>query len=176
VGTLTNSLLKGTLALLLVGAATAQTRKPAPDFTARDADGNEKRLSDFRGQVVLVNFWATWCGPCRIEIPWLQKLHDQYAAEGFTVIGVSIDAGGWPVVEPFVAEYGFTYPVLLARAQVVSLYSGKTSLPQTLILDREGRVADSYEGLLGEAALRNIIEPLLAEGQTVTEAPEPQTP
>src|SRR5258708_1671977 len=107
-------------------AKTNQENKPAasPDFTLKDLDDHDVSLIQFKGKVVLVNFWATWCGPCKIEIPWLVELQDKYAARGFTVLGVAMDEEGKSAVAPFVRKYQFkvdgtaqsmNYPILLAN-------------------------------------------------------------
>ncbi len=99
------------------GVATIKDRKTAPDFSLTDANGAKMKLSDLRGKVVLLNFWATWCGPCVIEIPWFESFEQQYKSKGFEVVGVSMDEDGWPAVKPFIAEHKMNYRVLLGDDQ-----------------------------------------------------------
>ena len=120
-------------------------------------------MSDFRGKVVLLNFWATWCAPCRTEIPILNRVHRDYAKRGFSVVGVAMDERGWPAVTPFLASEKVDYPVLLGNAAVARFYGGLEVLPRTLFLDRLGRVVAARGALLAEAPLRRIVEILLAE-------------
>jgi peroxiredoxin len=137
-------------------------RKPAPNFTLTDANGKRVSLSDFRGKVVLLNFWATWCGPCQLEIPWFVEFEQQLHSKGLQVIGVSMDDDGWPVVKPFIAEHHINYPVLLGNDSVAQLYGGLDALPTTFILDRDGRIAyPPHVGLAGKDEYLHEVESLL---------------
>jgi len=142
-------------------------RKLAPDFTLKDANGASVKLSDYRGKVVLLNFWATWCGPCTIEIPWFVEFEQQYKSRGFEVVGVSMDEDGWTAIKPFVAEHKVNYRVLLGTDSVSQLYGGVDSLPTTFIIDREGKFAFSpHVGLAGKDEYLNEIQTLLGSKQT----------
>jgi peroxiredoxin len=122
-------------------AKSTKNRKPAPDFTLKDASGNPVKLSDFHGKVVLLNFWATWCGPCALEVPWFVEFEQQMKSRGLEVVGVSMDEEGWSVIKPFLAEHKVNYRVLLGNDSVSQLYGGVESLPTTFIIDRDGRIA-----------------------------------
>jgi peroxiredoxin len=143
-------------------------RKAAPEFELKDADGKTVRLSDYKGKVVLLDFWATWCGPCKIEIPWFIEFERQYKDKGFAVIGVSMDEEGWTVVKPFVTELAINYRVLQGNDSTADLYGGVSALPTTFLIDREGRVAWKHEGLAGkddfEDRIKNIMERTSASG------------
>jgi cytochrome c biogenesis protein CcmG/thiol:disulfide interchange protein DsbE len=134
---------------------------PAPDFTLRNAAGERVRLSDFRGKVVVLNFWATWCGPCKIEIPWFIDFQNEFAARGFTVLGVSMDENGWSVVKPFMAEQKMNYPVVLGNEEVNRLYAGIEALPTTIVISRDGRTRYLHAGLVGKDEYRKEILTLL---------------
>lgn len=134
----------------------------AEDFTVTDAIGNKVSLSDYRGKVVLLNFWATWCAPCRVEIPWFIDFEKQYARDGLVVLGVSFDEEGWEVVGPYVEEQGMNYKVVVGDEALAEKW-GVEALPTTLILDRDGRVAAFHEGLVSEATYENQILGLLKE-------------
>ena len=121
--------------------------KAPPDFTLKDAAGKRISLSDFKGKVVLLNFWATWCGPCKVEIPWFIEFEKQYQAQGFTVLGVSMDEDGWKAITPYVAEHHLNYPVVLGDEQVSKDYGGIDALPTTFVIARDGRVTAIHEGL-----------------------------
>ncbi len=112
----------------------------APDFTVTTLDGKTLRLSDLRGQVVVVDYWATWCGPCRIAMPHLQKLHDNYKSQGVTVLALSVDQKGPAVVQPFIKQNGFTFPVAMADEKSASVFGNFTSIPTTVIVRPDGRV------------------------------------
>ena len=142
-------------------------RKLAPDFALQDANGSPVKLSDYRGKVVLLNFWATWCGPCTVEIPWFVEFEQQYKSRGFEVVGVSMDEDGWPAIKPFVAEHKVNYRVLLGTDSVGQLYGGVDSLPTTFIIDRDGKFAFSpHIGLAGKDEYLNEIQTLLGSKQT----------
>jgi cytochrome c biogenesis protein CcmG/thiol:disulfide interchange protein DsbE len=136
-------------------------RKPAPDFTLRDADGRAVRLTDYRGKVVLLNFWATWCGPCKIEIPWFVDFERRNKDRGFAVIGVSMDEDGWDAVKPFVNRLGVNYRMVLGNDDVSSDYGGVEALPTTFLVDREGHIAAVHVGLASRSDFENGIEQLL---------------
>ncbi|MCP2519925.1 TlpA family protein disulfide reductase [Candidatus Aminicenantes bacterium AC-335-A11] len=119
----------------------------APDFTLQDINGNLVRLSDFRGKIIILNFWATWCPPCRKEIPIFIKLYKKYKDEGLVIIGISLDRGGKEVVIPFVKKYGINYPVLIGTSEVEEAYGGIRGIPTTFIIDKEGKIRKKHIGL-----------------------------
>ena len=139
----------------------AKDRKAAPDFTLKDADGRTVRLSEYKGKVVLLNFWATWCGPCKIEMPWFMEFERKYKDQGFAVIGVSMDEGGWHDVKPFLNDAGVNYRVLLGNDEVAQLYGNVEALPTTFLIDRDGKVASTHVGLAGKNVFENGIKELL---------------
>jgi peroxiredoxin len=142
-------------------------RKAAPDFTLKDANGSNVTLADYRGKVVLLNFWATWCGPCQIEIPWFQEFEQQYKSKGFEVLGVSMDEDGWAAVKPYMATHKLNYRILLGDETVSTLYGGLEALPTTFIIDREGRFAfPPHVGLVGKNEYLSEIQSLLDEKGT----------
>ena len=134
-----------------------------PDFTLRTLDGEALAAEDLRGRVAVVNFWATWCPPCRIEIPALQSLHEDYAEEGLVVLGISTDVGGAGAVRPFLEERGVTYPVALADNGVRRAFGGITALPTTFIVDREGVIRHRVFGFFAPPAMRAAVRRLLDE-------------
>lgn len=137
-------------------------RKPAADFTLRDENGAAVKLSDYKGKVVLLNFWATWCGPCGVEIPWFVEFEQKYKSQGFAVLGVSMDEDGWPAVKPYVAERKINYRVLMGNDTVAQFYGGLDSLPTSFIIDRDGKVAfPPHIGLVSKNEYVNEIQCLL---------------
>jgi peroxiredoxin len=136
-------------------------RKKAPPFTLKDADGKTVSLADYKGKVVLLNFWATWCGPCKIEIPWFADFEQKYKDKGFAVVGVSMDEEGWGVVKPYIAEKKINYRMLLGNDSVGTLYGGVDSLPTTFLIDREGNIAATHIGLISKGDYQDEIVKLL---------------
>jgi len=136
-------------------------RKSAPTISMNDLNGRAWNLSDHQGKVVLVNFWATWCGPCRRETPDLVNLANKLGPKGLEVVGISLDQTK-DVIPPFVASYKIPYPILLAP-QSSPLTSQIRSIPTTLLIDKEGRIAKQYVGAMSESAFKQDIEQLLAE-------------
>lgn len=142
----------------------SSNRKLAPDFTLTDANGQSVKLSDYRGKVVLLNFWATWCGPCQIEIPWFIEFEQQFKSKGFEVVGVSMDEDGWKAVRPYIAERKINYRILLGDETVSQLYGGLDALPTTFLVDRDGKFAFSpHIGLAGKNEYLSEIQGLLAK-------------
>lgn len=144
-------------------AAPPGDRKPAPDFTLKDASGKDVRLSSFKGKVVLLNFWATWCGPCKVEMPWFIEFQKKYQDKRFTVVGVSMDEDGWKVVNPYVQARGINYPILLGNEELAKRYDGLDALPTTLVLDRNGKIEAKHMGLVAKSVYEKEIEQLLTE-------------
>lgn len=137
-------------------------RKKAPDFVLKDANGTAAKLSDYKGKVVLLDFWATWCGPCKIEIPWFMEFEQTYKDRGFAVVGVSMDEDGWDVVKPYIQTRKINYRILLGNDEVGQLYGGVDSLPTTFLIDRSGRIAAIHVGLeTGKDGFKNEITNLL---------------
>ena len=140
-----------------------EDRTPAPDFTLEDASGVPVRLSQFRGKVVLLNFWATWCVPCRTETPWFVEFHETYKGRGLAVLGVSLDDDGWKAVKPYIDKMKVDYPVMVGSRDVAARYGGLSSLPVTLIIDKAGRIAVTHVGLCPKGEYEAAINALLAE-------------
>lgn len=133
----------------------------APDFTLESLDGKSTRLSDFRGKAVLLNFWATWCGPCKIETPWLVELQNEYGSQGFQVVGVAMDDSGKEDIAKFAKDMGVNYPVLLGKEAVGDAYGGVPALPETFFISRDGKIVDKIIGLRGRADMEDAIKKTL---------------
>ena len=138
----------------------------ADDFTLSTLDGGTIRLSDLRGKVVAVNFWATWCAPCREEVPALVRLQDEYRRRGVVIVGVSIDEEGPAVVRPFAEEFGINYPVVFDDGTVMRRYEGAAALPTTYFITRRGRIRRYMPGALTYEAAASVLDELLAEAES----------
>jgi peroxiredoxin len=132
----------------------------ASDFTLQDLNGKSVRLSDMKGKVVLLEFWATWCPPCRASIPGLEKIHQTYKDKGLVVLAVSMDEGGWDSVKAFAKQYGITYTVLKGDDDVATKYQVR-SIPMMLVLDKTGKIARRYLGMGSDEALEEDIKAVL---------------
>jgi peroxiredoxin len=139
------------------------SRHEAPDFTLRGMDGTPVTLANYKGKVVLVNFWATWCGPCKIEIPWFEEFQRTYKDRGFTVLGLSMDEDGWDAVKPYAERRKINYPTVLVTERIRQMYGGVESLPTTFIVDKQGRIAATHVGLVNKTTYQKAIEALLAD-------------
>ena len=142
--------------------ATPAARPPALNFTLRKATGKLARLADFKGKVLLLDFWATWCTGCKQEIPWFMEFQTKYKSQGLTSLGVAMDEEGWPVVTPFLKQHPITYPIVV-HDEVFDKMFPITALPVTLLIDRQGRVADSHAGVVDKDAWEAEIQALLRE-------------
>lgn len=138
-------------------------RKHAPDFALKDATGKLVHLTDFKGKVVILDFWATWCNPCMVEIPWFQEFERKYKDRGFEVLGVSMDDDGWKAINPFVAKRKLNYRVVLGDDKTGDQYGGLEALPTTFVIDRNGRIASAHVGLpvAGKKDFEDAIKELL---------------
>ena len=149
----------------------ASNLKPAPDFSLKDATGQTVKLSDFRGKVVLLNFWATWCGPCKIEIPWFISFQQQFKDRDFAVMGISLDEDGWDSVKPYIAQAKINYRIMIGNDQIDKAYGGLESLPTTFVIDRGGKIASKHVGLVSKSTYESEIERLLNSKETRTPTP-----
>jgi len=138
-------------------------RKRAPEFALTEASGRTVSLKDYRGKVVLVDFWATWCHGCKQEIPWFSEFEKTYGAQGFAVVGVSLDEGGWGVLKPFLADAKIPYQIVLGDDATAQRF-GIETMPDTFLIDQKGRVAAAYKGgLVDRADVETNIKALLAK-------------
>jgi len=140
-----------------------EDRKAAPDFTLNDASGGAITLSALRGKVVLLNFWATWCAPCSLEIPWFVALQNSHKSAGLEIVGVSLDENGWEAVKPYIEARHVNYRVAIGNQEVTRLYGGVPSLPATFIIDRSGRIAAVHVGLCSQREYSGDISAALQE-------------
>lgn len=134
---------------------------PAPDFSLPTVDGKQVKLSDLRGKAVLLNFWATWCGPCRVEIPWFTELEKQYASQGLVVIGVSMDDDPKKDVPKFAQEMKIDYPILVGNEKVADQYGGVEGLPVTFYIGRDGKIVKKVMGLTSHSDIEDGIKEAL---------------
>jgi len=139
----------------------AKVNSPAPDFSLKALDGSPLKLADYRGQVVLLDFWATWCVPCKAEIPHFIEFQDKYRAQGFQVVGISMDDDA-NAVRKFYQDFKMNYPVVVGTPELADAYGGVLGLPVTFLIARDGRVAAKYVGEADMAAVEQQITGLLA--------------
>ncbi len=139
----------------------------APDFELQTLDGKNLKLSDLRGKAVLLNFWATYCGPCKIEMPWFVELQNEYGPQGFQIIGVAMDDASTEDIAKFAKEMGVNYPILLGKESVGVSYGGVNALPTTFFLDRDGKLIAREFGLQSRSVFVDHIKRALSQGRAV---------
>jgi peroxiredoxin len=140
---------------------TSVARTQAPDWKLVDLNGKIVRFSDFRGRVLILDFWATWCAPCRVEIPHFVELQKHYGDRGLTVIGISLDEQEPEVVKNFVKQLGVNYPIVIGSEKVAEAYGGINGLPTTFVIDRQGRIASEHIGYDDKATFEKEVQSLL---------------
>src|SRR5580700_12216516 len=152
------------------GASTPKTFANEPEVTFKDLQGNDVPLPSLKGKVVVVNFWATWCEPCQVLIPWMIGFQQKYADKGFTLLGVAMDEEGKSAVEPFVQKSQFdvdgkkmtmNYPIVLGNDDLAAKFGGLLGLPTSIVISRDGKVVKRYIGLASQDDLDKEIKSLL---------------
>jgi thiol-disulfide isomerase/thioredoxin len=139
----------------------------APDFELPALDGKNLKLSDLRGKAVLLNFWATYCGPCKIEMPWFVELQKEYGPQGFQIVGVAMDDASTEDIAKFAKEMGVNYPILVGNESVGQSYGGVSVLPTTFFLDRDGKLIAREFGLQSRSVFVDHIKKAMSQGQAV---------
>lgn len=137
--------------------------KSAPDFTLKTLDGKDLKLSDLRGKAVVLNFWATWCPPCKVELPWFVDLQKQYGSQGLQIVGISEDEGGKEKVEQFVKEMGVNYTVAVDDSNVSEKYGDVEDLPTTFYIDRSGKIVQFAMGLVDRSEIEQNMKSALSQ-------------
>ncbi len=128
----------------------------APEFTLIALDGTEVTLRDFEGKVLFLNFWATWCSPCRQEIPGFLEIYDKYKDEGMEILGVSLDRQGPDVIKPFAEKMKITYPLAMANNEIMQAYQPGQYIPATIIIDREGNIHNKHVGYMDKTQVEKM--------------------
>jgi peroxiredoxin len=138
-------------------------RNTAPDFVLNDASGATVKLSALKGQVVLLDFWATWCTGCKEEMPWFMEFQKKYKRRGLASVGVALDEEGWQKVRPYVMEHPINYAIVVGDVALANKFGVTTALPVTLLIDRAGKIAELHVGKVDKAAFEADIRQLLQE-------------
>lgn len=143
------------------------TDLPVPELTLKDLDGTDVSLSEYKGKVILVNFWATWCDPCRVEIPWLIEMQQKYGPKGFVILGIALDEEGKSVVAPFVAKERFdvngtkepmSYKILIGNDEAADKFGGLFGYPTSILISRDGKQIKRITGIISEDEMNKAIE------------------
>jgi peroxiredoxin len=145
----------------------AASRKPLPEVALRDSNGASVDLSAYKGRLVLLDFWATWCEGCKEEIPWFMEFQNKYKKTGLTVVGASLD-DGWKSVTPYLREHKINYRIVMGTLESAKQFGVDKGMPITLLIDRHGKIADVHPGMVDKAAFEREIQTLLNENTTKT--------
>lgn len=154
-------LLIGIVFAFITGSSSQSGLQKAPNFKLMTVDGKTIELSKLKGKTVVVNFWATWCGPCRAEIPGFLQVYEKYKSKGLEIVGISLDQGGWNDVTPFVKKYNIAYPVVLGNQVVAKKYGNIEAIPTTFIIDKNGSIVDRHIGYMKMEDFENKIKDYL---------------
>lgn len=149
------------LSLFGSGLIAADSNQKAPNFSLKTFNGKSIELAKLKGQVVVLNFWATWCGPCRAEIPGFLEMYEKYKTKGLEIVGISLDDGGWPDVNPFVEKYKISYPVVIGDEKLARAYGNIQAIPTTFIVNKEGFIVDRHIGYMTKDDLEKKLQTLL---------------
>jgi thiol-disulfide isomerase/thioredoxin len=158
---MTRVAIMATLLVALSSLVLGQGEKPAPKLELKDVEGRALRLSDYKGRVVLLNFWATWCAPCRAEMPDLVKWQREYKGKGLQVIGVTYPPEELAEVREFIKSINVNYPVALGKEQTKALFDKGETLPVTIVIDKKGMVREVIQGIIFPEEFERKVKPLL---------------
>jgi peroxiredoxin len=147
------------VALFIVSCASAGD--PAPNFKLKTADGKTVELKKLAGKAVVLNFWATWCGPCRQEIPGMVRVYEKYKSKGLEIVGISVDQRGWDVLKQFLAKNTITYPIVLGGQEEAEAYGGIEAIPTTFFVDRKGNIVSKAVGAMEEEDFEKAVKGIL---------------
>lgn len=145
-----------------------KSRKPLPEVALTDANGALVNLSAYKGRVVLLDYWATWCHGCKEEIPWFMQFQDKYNKTGLTVVGASLDDDGWKSVKPYLQENKINYRIVIGTVESAKQFGADKGMPVSVLIDRDGRIADVHPGMVDKAAFEREIQALLKEAAVKT--------
>ncbi len=148
-----------TLSCVMISLALAAD--PAPNFKLSTMDGKTIELKQLAGKAVVVNFWATWCGPCRREIPGMIRIYEKYKAKGLEIVGISLDRGGWNDLKPFLAKNPIAYLIVLGGNAEAEAYGGIEGIPTTFFVDRKGNIVSKTVGSMEEADFEKAVKSIL---------------
>jgi cytochrome c biogenesis protein CcmG/thiol:disulfide interchange protein DsbE len=140
-----------------------ESRKPLPDVAITDSKGASVNLSAYKGRVVLLDFWATWCEGCKEEIPWFMEFQNKYDKAGLTVIGASLDDNGWKSVKPYLRQHKINYRIVIGTMESAKQFGVDKGMPVSLLIDRAGKIADVHPGMVDKEAFEHEIQTLLKE-------------
>jgi thiol-disulfide isomerase/thioredoxin len=143
------------------GNAQSLKRQKAPNFSLSSQNGKVIELAKLKGKIVLLNFWATWCPPCRAEIPDFIDVYSTYKSKGFEIVGIALDEEGWDKVAPFMKEAKINYPIVLGSRDITQAYGGIDGIPTTFIVDRDGNIVGQQVGILTKSALIKVLKKYL---------------
>ena len=145
------------------GLTPAVSRKPLPEVALTDDKGAPVTLSAYKGRVVLLDFWATWCEGCKEEMPWFMEFQSKYDKAGLSVVGASLDDDGWKSLKPYLQEHKINYRIVVGTFESAKQFGADKGMPVSVLIDRNGRIADVHPGMVDKAAFEQEIQTLLKE-------------
>jgi thiol-disulfide isomerase/thioredoxin len=160
---MTRTVIFATLLVAVISLVLGQGEKPAPKLSLKDVEGRALRLSDYKGKVVLLNFWATWCAPCRAEMPDLVKWQREYKSQGLQIIGITYPPEELGEARKFIKSIGVNYPIVLGKEQTKAIFDRGDTLPVTVVIDKKGMIREVIRGIMFPEEFEENVKPLLRD-------------